>query len=291
MNKRIILNLVLVNYILTLFSGVWSCSQNCTRVERSIEKILHRKKRFLIFPPLSNVLITGSIVKAIIITAPKGYNLLGEVDFYYPLPSKARYPPKKQKEHTPRPLPPPTTPAPPPPPPSMMKSDYPLYFDHNDNNIIPWKNDHPGEVYIKPPQSTPYNRRNFWEDQINRNENFSLRRPETAFRSMYTIPPVVPIKRINLKPLKFQQLDKTYKKPYRQPAVLNQPRPVGYAANYYLPRGRSLNLEKVHHVENMTKFDKKRSLNDIDDHEDWEHYYAHKDRQDLYTNLQKVFKS
>ncbi|XP_058064780.1 uncharacterized protein LOC131214420 [Anopheles bellator] len=96
-----------------------------TKVSEST--VLRRKKRFLLFTPGSNVLLTSSFGKGLVIQGPGGLALVGELDLYIPLPdfkyhaSKlklgkvAMYPPEPSKKPPSPPPPPPPAPAPAPP--------------------------------------------------------------------------------------------------------------------------------------------------------------------------------
>ncbi|XP_053671755.1 uncharacterized protein LOC128721966 [Anopheles nili] len=81
-------------------------------------RVLSRRKRFLLFPPGSNILLTSFFGKGLVFRGPAGYVVIGELDLYYPLPDYkyhasalklgkiAMYPPEPKK---PPPPAPPTT--------------------------------------------------------------------------------------------------------------------------------------------------------------------------------------
>uniref|UniRef100_A0A182SUZ9 Uncharacterized protein n=1 Tax=Anopheles maculatus TaxID=74869 RepID=A0A182SUZ9_9DIPT len=49
-------------------------------------KVLSRKRRFLLFPPGANFIVTVSGGKGAMFETPRGYNLVAELDMYHPLP-------------------------------------------------------------------------------------------------------------------------------------------------------------------------------------------------------------
>ncbi|GAB0091549.1 uncharacterized protein DMENIID0001_064040 [Sergentomyia squamirostris] len=55
------------------------------------ERLLSRKRRYLMFPPGSGVACTFSMVKALIYTYPTGYNTVSEMNFAYPIPDEMFY--------------------------------------------------------------------------------------------------------------------------------------------------------------------------------------------------------
>lgn len=101
---------------------------NVTYFDRSFEKVLSRRKRFFVWRPGSNLLVslkpfltnpfqnffalifsadqlTASLVKPLAFPRPGGHNLILEWDIFYPLPDSWR----KPKRPTPPPPPPTTT--------------------------------------------------------------------------------------------------------------------------------------------------------------------------------------
>ncbi|XP_031636405.1 formin-like protein 7 [Contarinia nasturtii] len=115
------------------------------------QRILRRKKRFLLFPPGAAIVTTMSFTKTLVPRSPSGINTIGEVDIFYPLQNKIEdwYPTKKPIPPPPPPsdeedenegvlpnnvgpqIPPniPQPPPPPPPPPPIAQNDQPT----NDN--------------------------------------------------------------------------------------------------------------------------------------------------------------
>lgn len=130
---------------------------NVTFFDRSFEKVLSRRKRFLLWRPGSNVLVnerrcfffipsldsfscfyffqftrqlTGSLSKPLAFPRPGGHNLIIEWDIFYPLPS-SWYKPKK-----------PAPPPPPPPPPTTVPPELIESWDHH--------GPHSGEIWVPP---------------------------------------------------------------------------------------------------------------------------------------------
>uniref|UniRef100_A0A182SEK9 Uncharacterized protein n=1 Tax=Anopheles maculatus TaxID=74869 RepID=A0A182SEK9_9DIPT len=112
------MELSIVFLALTIISGVLATAFNQSE---DIElKRLSRKKRFLLFPPGANILLTSSFGKGLVFRGPAGYVAIGELDLYYPLPDYkyhasalklgkiAMYPPEPKKAKPPPPPPPPT---------------------------------------------------------------------------------------------------------------------------------------------------------------------------------------
>ncbi|XP_052890030.1 uncharacterized protein LOC128298321 [Anopheles moucheti] len=132
---------------LTLSSGVLCTVYN--QSESGELKHLTRKKRFLLFPPGANILLTSSFGKGMVFRGPAGYVAIGELDLYYPLPDYkyhasalrlggiAMYPPEPKK------------PAPPPPPPAMPNPKKEEDHHHDGGELSPaeveqYLKDHPG---------------------------------------------------------------------------------------------------------------------------------------------------
>ncbi|CAK1542046.1 unnamed protein product [Leptosia nina] len=61
-------------------------SEECPNVKTSLGLI--RKKRYLVFPDGSNVVLTMSLVKAFMTHAPSGWNIALEIDVLFPLPDE-----------------------------------------------------------------------------------------------------------------------------------------------------------------------------------------------------------
>ncbi|XP_035772843.1 uncharacterized protein LOC118456311 [Anopheles albimanus] len=124
-------------------SGMYNVSEDATpdHMTTATPKIQRRKKRFLLFPPGANILLTSSFGKGLVFRGPAGYAVVGELDLYYPLPDYkyqasalklgkiAMYPPEPKK----KPPPPPPPPSPPPPPPMMAHEHG---HDHHDGSEL-----------------------------------------------------------------------------------------------------------------------------------------------------------
>ncbi|RVE47605.1 hypothetical protein evm_007702 [Chilo suppressalis] len=59
--------------------------ENCPNVKTPLNLV--RKRRHLVFPDGSDIVLTASIVKAIMTHAPAGWNIALELDVHYPLPN------------------------------------------------------------------------------------------------------------------------------------------------------------------------------------------------------------
>ncbi|XP_055633588.1 uncharacterized protein LOC129773937 [Toxorhynchites rutilus septentrionalis] len=86
---------VMLPLILMIVGGSWSTyvlsseasSSDTYRTNSSnSENVLSRKKRFLLFPLNSYLVVTVSGSKTLIIGGPSGNNFIAELDLYYPLP-------------------------------------------------------------------------------------------------------------------------------------------------------------------------------------------------------------
>ncbi|XP_052752272.1 uncharacterized protein LOC113510838 isoform X2 [Galleria mellonella] len=69
---------------LTIVCETVKTKEACPNVRNSIE--LSRKRRHLVFPDRSNMILTMSVVKAIMTHAPSGWNIALEIDVMFPLP-------------------------------------------------------------------------------------------------------------------------------------------------------------------------------------------------------------
>ncbi|GAB0091548.1 hypothetical protein DMENIID0001_064030 [Sergentomyia squamirostris] len=118
-NKQLLLLFIFLEYLAIASSHCTNCTENSF----TFPEILSRKRRYLVFPPGAIILCTLSVVKAIMISSPRGYNMILETDFYYPLPDKVIFPKRK----TPQPaVPATTTPKPTPEPiPELHFVEYP----------------------------------------------------------------------------------------------------------------------------------------------------------------------
>ncbi|XP_050088640.1 uncharacterized protein LOC126572947 [Anopheles aquasalis] len=131
-------------------SGLYNVSDDVTSDHRPSTEVLRRKKRFLLFPPGANILLTSSFGKGLVFQGPAGYAVIGEFDLYYPLPDYkyqasalklgkiAMYPPEPKKK----------PPQPPPPPPPPMEPDDHGHEHHDGSELSPaeveqYLKDHP----------------------------------------------------------------------------------------------------------------------------------------------------
>ena len=135
-------------------------AENVTHFDRSFQKVLSRRKRFLLWRPGSNVLVgvfffdfqcqildvknnlktllskqlTASLVKPLAFPRPGGHNLALEWDIFYPLPS-SWYKPTKPTKSAPKPQIPPA--------PEIIE-----YFDPHGNQHGDPHSGHAGEIWI-----------------------------------------------------------------------------------------------------------------------------------------------
>uniref|UniRef100_A0A182U027 Uncharacterized protein n=1 Tax=Anopheles melas TaxID=34690 RepID=A0A182U027_9DIPT len=140
---------------LSLASGALCTALNEFTSAGGESKLLSRRKRFLLFPPGANMLLTASFGKGLVFRGTAGYVCIGELDMYYPLPDYkyhasalklgkiAMYPPEPKKTAPP--------PPPPPPPPAPTEPDHhDHHHDHHDGGelspaeVEQYLKDHPG---------------------------------------------------------------------------------------------------------------------------------------------------
>ncbi|XP_028134624.1 uncharacterized protein LOC114329646 [Diabrotica virgifera virgifera] len=79
----------LFNLILFTSIGIILGQNDVTVVNRE-NVLLSRRKRYLLFPPGSNMAISMAGVKALLRPQPTGWNILGEMDCPFALPSDTR---------------------------------------------------------------------------------------------------------------------------------------------------------------------------------------------------------
>lgn len=74
---------------------------NHTELKHVLDRVFSRRKRFVLFPPGSNLKFTGQLSKGLISAYPKGVNMNIEQACYYPVPSKREdvYP-KRYRQRT-----------------------------------------------------------------------------------------------------------------------------------------------------------------------------------------------
>lgn len=130
-----------------------------------IEKIFHRKRRFIVFPNYSAVKLTIALSKTLIVKYPKGVGLTIEVSTYYPLQTMLEewYPKKFRSSTTPKPSI--TT--------ENIKSNVKYYYP---DNSIKWSQfNNEGEIIFIPDDnqwydfnnfSLPINKDKIWNKQV-----------------------------------------------------------------------------------------------------------------------------
>lgn len=257
-----------------------------------------------------------SNVKAIVITSPKGYNSINEIDMFYPLPETWTIPKKK-------PLAPPTTTKAPPEPPHEELDPHAVYWshqhhsDHHDSVWAPesgWKNDiadtlnefdskerqsmlmrndemigRPPVSYRKPwykPTSSPkfsYKQQFYSEPKTDYRKSWysSTRTPQVSYRRNWYSTEKYP--QMSYKNQFYAKPAVNYKQSWYSTSSPNKyysAHPKQYKTNTkYYPRGRSMRSP-----EPLKEFD-------IEEHQDWEYYRAHKDRRDLFDYVEGAFES
>lgn len=256
-----------------------------------------------------------SNVKAIVITGPRGYNSVNEMDMFYPLPETWTIPKKK-------PLAPATTLKPEPP------------HEEFDPHAVYWSHQHHSESNFEPHHDSVWAPESGWKNNIAdtlngfdskekqsmlmRNDG-SIGRPPVSFRkpwykptpkfsykqqfysepkidyrkSWYSSTPPVSYRRNWYSTEKSPQM--SYKNQfYAKPAInykqswystsspnryYSAPPKFSKKNSKYYPRGRSMRSS-----EELKEFD-------IEEHQDWEYYRAHKDRRDLFSYVEGAFES
>lgn len=104
------MNFITFLYIIVLNAGVLAFKFNCNErsiLNKPIERIFVRKKRFLLLPTGASMKITVALGKAIISKVPRGLNLSIELSSYYPVPTTVEdlYIKKWKTKTPPRPKP------------------------------------------------------------------------------------------------------------------------------------------------------------------------------------------
>uniref|UniRef100_A0A182NDV0 Uncharacterized protein n=1 Tax=Anopheles dirus TaxID=7168 RepID=A0A182NDV0_9DIPT len=261
------MNLKTIIVLLTVTGGVFAF--NAT--DHGESKVLTRKKRFLLFPPGANILLTSSFGKGLVFRGPAGYVVVGELDLYYPLPDYkyhasalklgkiAMYPPEPKK---PPPPPPPPTAAPPPP----------EHHHHDGGELTPaeveqYLKDHP-ETYVPP---------GWGKERADWNAN------SLQYNTDYWAPPV--------------RTDQQYQ--YRTNTLDRYlgSSGDGYSSGYYgwterpYARYRRSVLEQALDNEQQEDHERSKWLSgeafNISHVNDWEHFHHYRDRRALFNHLEE----
>ncbi|BFF90382.1 uncharacterized protein DMAD_08918 [Drosophila madeirensis] len=80
--------LVLIFALLSLLLALVQADKNQSQLSHVVERVFSRRKRFVLFPPGSNLKFTGQLSKGLISEFPKGVSMNIEQACYYPVPSK-----------------------------------------------------------------------------------------------------------------------------------------------------------------------------------------------------------
>ncbi|XP_050070572.1 uncharacterized protein LOC126558579 [Anopheles maculipalpis] len=80
-SKSILFGAVVALFFCSQLEGTRNGTTSANR-----EKVLSRKRRYLLFPPGANFIVTVSGGKGAMFETPRGYNLVAELDMYHPLP-------------------------------------------------------------------------------------------------------------------------------------------------------------------------------------------------------------
>lgn len=293
--------------------NVSPAKENVSHYDRSFQKVLSRRKRFLLWRPGSNVLLTASLVKPLAFPRPGGHNLALEWDIFYPLPSSWYRPTK------------PTKAAPAPPETSTLAPEIEESWDSHA--------DHPGEVWmpsggwssdtdvIKTLSEADAERRLWTEAEVcfrfffvvyaaylfPQFFPFSQQRKQNnqnknKLYGSATFMPVTQYQNPLLKNQPWLQIPKTnsigneeinfnqqyYKTNHRQPPSSssyyseknfmadNKQRKMNF-----MPKGRSLELGDDKKIEMQEEKDA--SMDDS-----WKHHQAHRERRDLYKQIENI---
>lgn len=242
------------------------------------------------------------MVKGLVFKGPRGYNLLAEVDYFYPLPdSVAALKPKRTKLKAVTAAP--ATPEPPPPP-AQVPLPYHSIDDHENHILfnheleqhpalfVPvsgWRND-PNLAQISDVPAGKEVPDTNAKDRIWTSPGFTVR---------LSYPPRIPLKiKRHFSQFQLQHFDPKLLFQPQQRTPMSQPYWVGQgpATAVQWPhkqpplqlrridtyaRGRSMSDNHSVAAEEASK-----SQSDWTKHEDWEHFGAHRDRRDLYTSLE-----
>ncbi|XP_034664384.1 uncharacterized protein LOC117898827 [Drosophila subobscura] len=80
--------LVLIFALISLLLALAQADKNQSQLSHVVERVFSRRKRFVLFPPGSNLKFTGQLSKGLISAFPKGVSMNIEQACYYPVPSK-----------------------------------------------------------------------------------------------------------------------------------------------------------------------------------------------------------
>lgn len=265
-----------------------------------------------------------SNVKAIVITSPRGYNSVNEMDMFYPLPETWSIPKKKSLAPVII-IPAPTTSAEPP-------------RENIDPNAVYWSSqDHHSDNHFDQHHDSIWSPDSGWKDDISetlngfkskeaqsmlmRNDG-PIGRPPVSFRKPWYKTTSTP---------KFSYKEQFYSEPkinYRKSWYSSTIAPVSYRRNWYstekspqmsyknqiyakplinykqswysttspnkyysAPPKRYMNNSKYYpRGRSMRSPDPQKEF-DIEEHQDWEYYRAHKDRRDLFSYVEGAFES
>ncbi|XP_037043739.1 uncharacterized protein LOC119079738 [Bradysia coprophila] len=100
-NRQHIAILILTLISIDYHECATTAPSDCVTLSNKLrfQKIYSRKKRYVVFPPGSAVIVTPSVLKALTPVRPSGINLVLEVDFSYPLQTSiAEWYPKEEAE-------------------------------------------------------------------------------------------------------------------------------------------------------------------------------------------------
>uniref|UniRef100_A0A182P6P9 Uncharacterized protein n=1 Tax=Anopheles epiroticus TaxID=199890 RepID=A0A182P6P9_9DIPT len=242
---------------------------------RAESKLLSRRKRFLLFPPGANILLTSSFGKGLVFRGPAGYAVIGELDLYYPLPDYkyhasalklggiAMYPPEPKKP----------APPPPPPPPAMPA---PKEHDHHDH--------HHGGDELSPAEVDQYlmDHPGTWVPPGWGKERADWNMENMQYRSEYWSP------------------DRMGNQPYRPPSntldryLGSQGDNFGWTERPYDRYRRSV-LQRTLDDEETEEHERSRWLSgemfNISHHAGWEHFHHYRDRRALFSHLEETIGS
>ncbi|XP_053696611.1 uncharacterized protein LOC128743932 [Sabethes cyaneus] len=255
-----------VVYFILLLSAemIWSASVssdwNPDWHNRTSDRSLSRRKRFLLFPINGQLVITLVGAKNMLFKAPASNFLLLEMDIYYPLPdyryriASLRLGTIAELPGAPKPKPPTPIPVPIPMPPPSPKP-IPMHVDGQEptaEEVKQYLKTHP-ETWVPPGYSR------------DRSDNF---------KNIYTS--------------QYHHHQEATESPYQeddgtQAINLWHSSPENYIERYFPRRKRSLHgTEEIDY-----ELEEEEDRFNIKHHRDWEHFYHYRERRELYRVLEK----
>ncbi|CRL05604.1 CLUMA_CG018668, isoform A [Clunio marinus] len=273
-----------------------SPAQNVSYYERSFKKVLSRRKRFLVWRPGSNVLLTSSLAKPLAFEKPTGHNYIMEWDIFFPLPTSWRVPTKKPKTTTPPPTEETTL---------EVTHSWDPHSDSTGEIWMPSSGWAPGTDVIKAISHGKEADKRLWNSPWQQQQ--TLRESNWNDNNLFRLPSSLPVTQFKnpllhnktpwqqtLQQMTFNRNDRTnfnhqHYQSNRQPLSSNVERNfIGIDKQQqrrrFITKGRS--LETLSDFRAMKKREVEESIEDDDDY--WEHHHAHRDRRELYNLVEST---